>query len=83
MNVDIKFNPKEQSATLDFKLENFNKELDYQECLGIVVIFCADFYLDPELSIEDIQSFITQGRENNKQSICFDLSEDGLELEFR
>lgn len=83
MNVDVKFNPKEQSATLEFKLADFKSELNYQECLGIVVVFCSDFYLDPELGTDDIKGFIAQGKEANKDSILFDLSEEGLELEFK
>lgn len=82
MNVNVKFNPKEQSATLEFKLADFSKELDFQECLGTIVVFCSDFYLDPELDLVDIKDFVKQGKENDKNSVLFDLSEEGLELEF-
>lgn len=83
MQVDIKFQKEDQSASLAFEVANFTDKLSKQECLAILTTFAADFYLDPELEISDLDGFIEQARAQNKSSLLFILHEDGLELELK
>ena len=83
MLVDITFDKKEQTACLNFKIENLNSVLAKQETLAILTTMAADFYLDPELEVEDLDSFISQATEGDKNSLYFILHEDGLELELK
>lgn len=82
MLVDIKFQKTEQTASLSFKTQDFKDNLSKQECLAIITTFAADFYLDPELEISDLDSFIDQAGDENKSILTFILHEEGLELEF-
>jgi hypothetical protein len=83
MIVDIKFNHKEQSCSLEFAFLNLVNEMAIKEALAILTIVSSDFYLDPELEVEDINGFISQGKEKSKSALLFEVSEDGLELEFK
>ena len=83
MLVDITFQKKEQTATLAFKIKDLDSQLAKQETLAIITTMAADFYLDPELEIEEIKGFATQALEQDKESLVFILHEDGLELEFK
>ena len=81
MLVDIKFNEKTQSSTATFELVNLNTENDLKQCLAIVTVLAADYYLDPEIEVEQLQDFIKQGLEKEAKTLCFFFDEDGLELE--
>ena len=83
MQVDIKFekSPIIQTKAI-FELASFKSDLDYKETLGIIFMISADYYLDPELEIDDLRGFVTQGQENSKDKLTLFVSEDGLELEF-
>ena len=83
MIVDIKFNHKEQSCSLEFSFLHLVNDMAMKEALAILAIVSADFYLDPELEVEDISNFISQGKEKAKSALVFEVSEDGLELEFK
>ena len=83
MNVDINFHPKDHMAFLNFTVSDFKSDLQLKECLAIVAVFSGDFYLDPELEIEDIEGFVNMAREKEKKQLVFELSEDGLELELK
>lgn len=83
MLVDIKFQKDHQSASLEFKVSDFKDLLSKQECLATLSIIAADFYLDPELEISDLDQLIEQAKEGNKTSLVFFLAEDGLELELK
>lgn len=82
MQVDIKFQKTEQTASLGFKLADFKDNLSKLECLAIITTFAADFYLDPELEVSDLEGFIAQATDLKKSVLTFILHEDGLELEF-
>ena len=83
MNVDITFQEKpELATTASFKLLNLNTDKDFKEALAIIVILSADYYLDPELGVEDLQDYVNQAKENNKAKMTLEISEEGLELEF-
>ena len=83
MLVDIKFQKDHQSASLSFKVDDFKDLLSRQECLAILSLTAADFYLDPELGMDDLEELVEQARESKKQSLIFYLHEDGLELELK
>lgn len=81
MQVDVSFNTQEHTAFLKFKVADFKSDLQFSECLAIITIFSGDFYLDPELELEDLKSFVESAQAAEKTELIFDLSEDGLELE--
>lgn len=82
MLVDINFQSDQQTATLSYVLENLEDKRSKQECLAILATFAADFYLDPELEIKDLEEYISQAKEKDKNILTFILHEEGLELEF-
>ncbi len=83
MNVDITFQEKPELATIaSFKLLNLKTEKDFKETLAIIIILSADYYLDPEIGVEDLMEFTEQAKENNKAIMTLEISEEGLELEF-
>ena len=65
-----------------FKLENFKTDNDFKQALAIIFMVSADYYLDPELEVENLVEFVNSGRENSKNNLTLEASEDGLELEF-
>lgn len=81
MLVDIKFIEKTQSSTATFELSNLASEMDLKQCLAIVTVLAADYYLDPEIEIGQLQDFINKGLESEAKTLCFFFDEDGLELE--
>lgn len=83
MFVDIKFQKEDQTATLEYKIKDFKDKLAKVESLAILSTFAADFYLDPELDLADLEDFLTKANEEKKESLVFILHEEGLELEFK
>lgn len=83
MLVDINVHAKPDIyTTATFKLEHFQSEADYKQALAIIFMVSADYYLDPELDVENIVEFVSTGREKSKDNLTLEASEDGLELEF-
>lgn len=81
VNIEIIQKP-EVHTKASFELAHFNSDKDLKESLAIIFMISADYYLDPELELDDLQGFIEQGRNNHKEKIALFISEDGLELEF-
>ena len=83
MNVDIEIIKKPEVQTkATFNLKNLNGPKDFKETLAIIFMISADYYLDPELEIADLENFKIQGLEKSKSKLEFLVSEEGLELEF-
>ncbi len=81
VNIEIIEKP-ELITKASFELANFKTEKDLKEGLAIVFMVAADYYLDPELELEDFANLIEQGKEKSKAIMALAVSEDGLELEF-
>ena len=81
VNIEIEQKP-EILTKATFLIENFTSLKDYKECLAIICMISADYYLDPELEIEDLKNFVEQAKDKTKSSLTLFISEDGLELEF-
>lgn len=81
MLVDFKIDPKAQCALIKFNPQNISSDKDTKDLLSLMTIVCADFYLDPELELEQLEEIITKGKEENKQ-IEILIDEEGIELEF-
>ena len=82
VNIEIIEKP-ELSTQATFQLESFSAPKDYKEALAIIFMISADYYLDPELEIEDFQNIIKQGKEKSSVSLILLVNEDGIELEFK
>lgn len=83
MLVNIEIIEKPELATkASFELKNLQSEKDYKEALAIIFMISADYYLDPELEIEDLKEYVHQGRDKDKSLITIFFDEEGLELEF-
>ncbi len=81
VNIEVFEKPEiHTKATFDFI--NLNTEKDFKETLAIIFMVSADYYLDPELEIEDLKEFKTMGLEKNKAKLTLIASEDGIEAEF-
>lgn len=81
MNCDISVNPKTFECTLEFKLENFHTEKDYQDSLAVLSMISGDYSLDPEIELDEFKKLIGQGLNNNKSLIQFLIDEEGIEAE--
>ena len=81
MNVNINYNNKTQSVTLEFKLVEFNKPQDYSIAISILSTFCGDFNLDPEMEDSDLESIIERAKELNSDRFLFYINEDEVEAE--
>lgn len=83
MLVDISFDEKNHETFATFEILNMHNDRAIKEVLAIITMISADYYLDPELEIEDMNNFISQANEKSKAKMTFSVSEDGLELEFK
>ncbi len=81
VNIQIIETP-ELATSASFELSNFQTEKDFKEALAIIFMISADYYLDPELELQDLKEFVGQASESNKAKVTLTASEDGLELEF-
>lgn len=81
VNIEIESKP-EFMTKATFALSNFSLEKDFQECLAIICMISGDYYLDPELDLDDLKKFVEQGKENQNTNMTLFISEEGLELEF-
>jgi hypothetical protein len=83
MLVDINFDEKNHETFATFELKNIENERSIKELLAIITMISADYYLDPEIGIEDVQNFIASVDGKNKTLMTFSINEEGLELEFK
>jgi ABC-type multidrug transport system ATPase subunit len=83
MLVNIEFNEKVHETYATFEIEHMSDERKIKEVLAIITMISADYYLDPELEVEDMLGFIVSAKEKSKAKMTFSISEDGLELEFK
>lgn len=83
MLVDIHFKQKpEISTNLKFELLHLNNEHNYKEVLAILAMVCADYYLDPEIGVDDLTELVTQAKSDHKSKMTLEISEEGIDLEF-
>ena len=81
MKIDFTINPKTHSAHIKYNPKDFSQDKDYKDLLSLITIVGADFYLDPELELEQIKDLTEKGLQEDKTiDIMFD--EEGIELEF-
>lgn len=81
MKIDFSINPKDHSAHLKYSPKDVSNEMDYKNLLSLITIVGADFYLDPELELEQIKDLTEKALQEQKTiDIMFD--EEGIELEF-
>lgn len=81
MKFDFQINPKNHSASLNINAADVKNEKDLKDTLSLISIISADFYLDPELEIDQLEEIINKAKEE-KKSIEIIIDEDGIELEF-
>ena len=81
VDINVHANP-DIYTTATFQLENFKTDSDFKQALAIIFMVSADYYLDPELDVENLVEFVNTGRENSKDNLTLEASEDGLELDF-
>jgi hypothetical protein len=83
MIVDIEFDEKNHETFATFEISNMADERKIKEVLAIITMISADYHLDPELEVDDMQGFIAQANEKSKAKMTFSICEEGLELEFK
>lgn len=81
MIADISVNPKTLDCDIRFRIEDIKNENSIKDCLAIVSMISGDYALDPELELEDMISFVEKAKNEDKVTLLFTVSEDGLELE--
>lgn len=81
MQSEFNVDPKTHDSTLKFAFSNFKGPKDYTNALTLLFMVCGDYQLDPELEMEDFEEIIQSTKESGKDSICFYISEEGLEAQ--
>ena len=81
MLVDIQIVPKTLEAILKFDIVNFSSDKSYKDAIAIITIVAADYSLDPELKVEDLQEIIAKAKGDTKNILVFSIFEDGVVAE--
>jgi len=81
MKIDFKINEKDHSANILINPIDAEKAIEQKNLLALVTMVCADFYLDPELELEQLNDFIHQAKEK-ESTILLTIDEEGIDLEF-
>lgn len=82
MKIDVNFNRETESARVTFFNEEFIDDLAFNKARAIVQIFAGDFALDPDMEADDFVEIISKARELEHDRFTFDISEDGIEVDF-
>lgn len=82
MNTQININQKTLDTDVIFKVEDIQSQDHAKECLIILTMIAGDYALDPEIELEDFNSFVEKAKSEDKMALLFSINEDGLELEF-
>ena len=82
MKVDITFDKENESAQVTFSIDQFISERRFNEARAIIQIFAGDFSLDPDLDADDFTEIINKAKEGEHESFTFEISEDGIEVDF-
>lgn len=81
MKFDFKINPKTHDANLFINSSDINNDTDIKNLLALITIIGADFYLDPEITVEEMQSIIDNGKEKNK-NLMINFNEEEIDIEY-
>jgi len=81
MLVDIQIVPKTLEAILKFDIVNFTSDKSFKDAIATITMVAADYSLDPELEVEDLQEMITKAKSDSKKTLVFSILEDGIEAE--
>jgi len=81
VNIQIIEKP-DFSTKATFALLNLNDDRDFKEAMAILTMVCSEYHLDPEIDPEDLKGFAAQAKEKNLANLEFQVTEDGIELEF-
>ena len=81
MKFDFKINPKTHDANLIVNSLDIKNDNDIKNLLALITIIGADFYLDPEISVEEMQSIIDNGKEKSK-NLLINFNEEEINIEY-
>jgi hypothetical protein len=81
MKNEFSINPKTHEANLVISPDNISNDQDIKNLLALITIIGADFYLDPEISIDEMKGIIDSAHEKNKQ-IMINFNEEEIDMEF-
>ena len=81
VNIEIIEKP-EISTNATFQLADLNSPKAYKETVAIIFMLAAEYHLDPELDVSDIEGYVKDAHEKTKVKMTLNISEEGLELEF-
>ena len=80
MQVDFQIFP--DKALLNFPLAGFSKDKDFQDALALVIVVCADFYVDPELTVTAFKELVESNENPEKSSFEIEIDEEGVSAQF-
>ena len=81
MKLEIDYKAAQELVELKFHCNQLTNKRDINVALSILQTFSADYDMDPEISPEDLQGFLKKADTDNKDTLIFEISEDGIELE--
>ena len=81
MLVDIQIVPKTLEAILKFDIANFTSDKCFKDAIATITMVAADYSLDPEFELSDLQDMVTMALKDSKSGIVFSILEDGIEAE--
>lgn len=78
----IDFHIEHDHAVLKFPLTEFDTPGNLEQALAAIIIVSNDFYIDPELTPEQLQELI-QGNENpDFKYFAIEIDEEGISAQF-
>lgn len=80
--MQVDFNIFPDKALLKFPLTAFTNEKDYKDALALIIIVCADFYVDPELDPEQLQELVESNSNPEKSLFEVEIDEEGVSAQF-
>lgn len=81
MKLDI-VQDKDHTFTISVKIDQFKTLKDYEVLHNLINAISLDFDLDPEISIEDLKSIVTEAKKEEATEIECDIGPDGIDIEF-
>lgn len=81
MLVDINFLNKDDGHSLQFKTDNVKTLKELKTALSIIFIFSAEYEMDPELSLEDLEEIVEKAQELEKPFFTVYIRPEDIEID--
>lgn len=81
MLVDIHYHNEDDGHSLKFQTDHVKTLKELKTALSIIFIFAAEYEMDPELSLEDLEEIVEKAQELEKQSFTVTIRPEDIEID--